>query len=108
MAQFDWFAISGYWAISQYIDLGYQTSQDIKLGILFSLQNVRLRLIKKNKPLIKTNKSLQKVLSCLFLECSHVVYTKTIIHQALRIVGNSPQDRRSHGLFPAIHFDFVE
>ena len=37
-------------------------------------------LIKTNKPLIITNKSRQKVLSCLFLECSHVAYTKTIMN----------------------------
>ena len=52
MAQFDWFAISGYWAIS------YDCDRDGRL----------VTLIKTNKPLIKTNKSRQKVLSCLFLE----------------------------------------
>ena len=39
--------------------------------------------------LIKTNNSRQKVLSCLFLECSHVVYTKTIIHQSTNQIAPS-------------------
>ena len=50
MNQFDWFAISGYWAISR--------DPDLKLRILLSLQNVSrdsrlFTLIKTNTPLIK-------------------------------------------------------
>ena len=60
-----------------------QSMIEIKLWILFSTRDGRLvTLIKTNKPLIKTNYSRQKVLSYLFLECSCVVYTKTISHFA--------------------------
>ena len=41
-------------------------------GIVWSVHDGRLvTLIKTNNPLIKTNKSRQKVLSCLFLEVNN-------------------------------------
>ena len=70
MAQFDWFTIY----IGQYPMIEISNS-----GYCF-----HCKMLKTNKPLIKTNKARQKVLSCLFLEGSHVVYTKTIIHHRLR------------------------
>ena len=75
MSQFDLFAISGYWAISH--------DRDLNLRIWFSSQNSLFRSSRHaNKKKNAANKEIKKrKLYCIiFLECSRVVYTKTIIH----------------------------
>ena len=68
MAQFDWFLYLG--DIVQYpmIEISKMAFDEN----MFSSQNVTRdgRLV----PLIETNQSRQKVLSCVFLECSRVAY----------------------------------
>ena len=68
-----------------------------KSGYCFHLKMSRFASV---KPLIKTNKSRQKVLTCLFLECSRVVNNYS--PQAQWIVGNSPLHLhlRSRGCSP--------
>ena len=90
---------------SLYRDIGqYPMIEISNLGYCFRAHHGRLvTLIKTNKPLIKTNKSRQKVLTCLFLECSRVVYAKTIIHLRPNSgPGIAHLDLRSRGLFPTI------
>ena len=66
MVQFDWFAISGFgqYPMIEISNSGYCFHRKMSRFVCY------LKQINPRK----------KVLSCLFLECSGVVYTKKIIH----------------------------
>ena len=96
-------AVSGYYGIELCFSTAGNTEASLKrkllsdiscmhflYGILCNIPWLRSQTrdivffvkMSRYKPLKQTNKSRQKVLTCLFLECSRVVHTKAIIHFA--------------------------